>query len=98
MPTSKQWWTAATCACVGDVGTTWYAMQHLGLPEQNPVVAELLATVGVLSGLVVSKLFVLAFGAVMWHVIDDHQWALPAIITVLYGLVFVLNTIQIAIL
>jgi len=97
MPTSRQWWYGAVAACAGDIATTWYGIERLGVVEQNPVVAGIFEMIGVLPGLVLSKLFVLAFAVVMWHLIDEHRWALPAIVTVIYGLVFVLNAIQIVV-
>lgn len=92
----RGWWYGLVAGCAGDVLTTWYGISAMGITEKNPVLADLMASLGVLPTLVLAKLVVIGGAVVLSHTIEDGwEWTIVAIPTVLYAIVTILNLITI---
>lgn len=94
-------WYGALLACAGDVTTTFIGVEALGIAEKNPLIVELMASIGVLPALLVSKVGVLAVAATFYqlhrhHISGDHEWLMPLIPIMLYVPVTALNVVAIA--
>lgn len=89
-------WYGAVLACAGDVVTTFVGIELLGMTEKNPIMAELMASIGVLPGLFTSKLALLTVAGMFCHFSDKRKWLFPMIPLVVGAVATVLNSVGIA--
>lgn len=87
-------WVLVVLVLFGDVLTSWYAIDVLGMHEGNPVVWGMISIVGLVPGLVLSKLLVLGAGA-MLRQRTERPKHIPAAIVGVYSIVVVRNLVTI---
>lgn len=87
----RHWWGGAVLGLAGDVVTTWYGIEVLNISEKNAIAQHVFDVLGVVPGLVATKLAVLFVCIALYHSVDEHAWLLPAIVATIYVFVTVVN-------